>query len=71
MKKYGFEGKAIVTMEEVTEYLYNKEHNGKVVIDDKIKLQSTITISSMDVTNNDRHRKVAVGIFVLYIILSL
>ncbi len=24
-------------MEEVTEYLYNKEHNGKVVIDDKIK----------------------------------
>ena len=36
-EKYGFEGKAIVTMEEVTEYLYNKEHNGKVVIDDKIK----------------------------------
>ena len=37
-EKYGFEGKAIVTMEEVTEYLYNKEHNGKVVIDDKIKI---------------------------------
>ena len=38
-EKYGFEGKAIVTMEEVTEYLYNKEHNGKVVIDDKIKTE--------------------------------
>ena len=36
-EKYGFEGKAIVTMAEVTEYLYNREHNGKVVINDEIK----------------------------------
>ena len=36
-KKYGFEGKAIVTMAEVTEYLYNREHNGRVVINDEIK----------------------------------
>ena len=36
-EKYGFEGKAIVTMEEVTEYLYNREHDGRVVIDDTIK----------------------------------
>ena len=35
--EYGFEGKAIVTMEEVTEYLYNREHDGRVVIDDTIK----------------------------------
>lgn len=34
---YGFETGAIVTMEEVTEYLYNKEYNGKVVIDDTLK----------------------------------
>ena len=32
-EKYGFEGKAIVTMAEVTEYLYNREHNGRVVND--------------------------------------
>ena len=36
-EKYGFEGKAIVTMAEVTEYLYNRERNGRVVIDDEIK----------------------------------
>ena len=36
-EKYGFEGKSIVTMEEVTEYLYNREHDGRVVIDDTIK----------------------------------
>jgi orotate phosphoribosyltransferase len=34
---YGFETGAIVTMEEVVETLYNKEVNGKVVIDDQIK----------------------------------
>ncbi|MDO4470079.1 MAG: orotate phosphoribosyltransferase [Bacillota bacterium] len=34
---YGFETNAIVTMEEVVEHLYNRECNGKVVIDDKIK----------------------------------
>ena len=35
--KYGFEGKAIVTMEEVVEHLYNKECEGKVIIDDELK----------------------------------
>ena len=34
---YGFETNAIVSMAEVTEYLYNKECNGKVVIDDTLK----------------------------------
>lgn len=34
---YGFNTNAIVTMAEVTEYLYNKEVKGKVVIDDTIK----------------------------------
>lgn len=34
---YGFETNAIVTMEEVVEYLYNRECNGRVVIDDKTK----------------------------------
>lgn len=36
-EKYGFDGQAIVTMAEVTEYLYNKEVQGRVVIDDTIK----------------------------------
>ena len=36
-EKYGFEGKAIVTMEEVVEHLYNRECQGKIVIDDTIK----------------------------------
>ena len=34
---YGFEINAIVTMKEVIEHLYNKEYNGKVVIDDSLK----------------------------------
>ncbi len=34
---YGFETSAIVTMDEVTEYLYNRECSGKVVIDDTLK----------------------------------
>ncbi len=34
---YGFETSAIVDMAEVTEYLYNRECQGKVVIDDEIK----------------------------------
>ena len=34
---YGFDANAIVSMEEVVEYLYNKEVDGKVVIDDEIK----------------------------------
>ena len=36
-EKYGFEGKAIVTMEEVVEYLYNRECQGRIVIDDTIR----------------------------------
>lgn len=36
-EKYGFDAKAIVTMEEVTEHLYNRPCGGKVVIDDAIK----------------------------------
>ena len=36
-EKYGFDANAIVTMEDVVEHLYNKECNGKVVIDDTIK----------------------------------
>ncbi|MDD3339541.1 MAG: orotate phosphoribosyltransferase [Lachnospiraceae bacterium] len=34
---YGMQTTAIVTMAEVVEHLYNKEYNGKVVIDDTIK----------------------------------
>lgn len=36
-EKYGFEAKAIVTMAEVVEQLYNKEYNGMVYIDDTLK----------------------------------
>ena len=36
-EKYGFDAKAIVTMAEVTEHLYNKPCGGRVVIDDAIK----------------------------------
>ena len=34
---YGFPTAAIVSMEEVVEYLYNKPHNGKIIIDDAMK----------------------------------
>lgn len=34
---YGFETGAIVTMAEVTEYLYNKPYKGKIYIDEPIK----------------------------------
>lgn len=34
---YGFETTSIVTMKEVTEYLYGREYKGRVVIDDTIK----------------------------------
>jgi orotate phosphoribosyltransferase len=34
---YGFDTNAIVSMEEVVEHLYNKECNGKIVIDDTLK----------------------------------
>ena len=33
-EKYGFDANAIVTMEEVTEFLYNKPYNGEIYIDD-------------------------------------
>ena len=36
-EKYGLKTAAIVTMNEVVEYLYNREINGKVIIDDKLK----------------------------------
>lgn len=36
-EKYGFAANAIVSMEEVVEYLYNKERNGNVIIDDSLK----------------------------------
>ena len=36
-EKYGFEANAIVNMAEVTEYLYNKEIDGVVYINDEIK----------------------------------
>lgn len=36
-EKYGFEGKAIVTMAEVVEALYNQPVDGKVLIDDELK----------------------------------
>jgi orotate phosphoribosyltransferase len=34
---YGFDTNAIVTMEEVTEYLYNRPYKGEVIIDDAMK----------------------------------
>lgn len=34
---FGFKPCAIVTMEEVVSYLYNKEINGKIIIDDNMK----------------------------------
>lgn len=38
-EKYGFKASAIVTMDEVVKYLYNKEINGRVIIDDDIKVR--------------------------------
>lgn len=34
---YGFPANAIVTMEEVVEYLHNRDCNGRIIIDDTIK----------------------------------
>ena len=39
-ERYGFPTAAIVTMEEVTECLYNKEVQGKIIIDDALKAAS-------------------------------
>ena len=36
-EKYGFPVASIVSMAEVTEYLYNREVQGRVVIDDAVK----------------------------------
>ncbi len=36
-EKYGLKTTAIVTMEEVTEHLYNRPYRGKVIIDDTLK----------------------------------
>lgn len=36
-EKYGIQTTAIVTMAEVVEHLYNKEYNGKIIIDDELK----------------------------------
>ena len=36
-EKYDFEAKAIVTMAEVTQHLYNKEVQGRILIDDGVK----------------------------------
>lgn len=36
-EKYGFEAKAIVTMGEVIEFLYNRPYNGQVYVDDTVK----------------------------------
>ena len=36
-EKYGFPANAIVSMTEVTEYLYNKPYKGEIYIDDTIK----------------------------------
>ncbi len=34
---YGFDTAAIVSMDEVVEYLYNRECQGRVIIDDTLK----------------------------------
>ena len=34
---YGFDANAIVTMEDVVEYLYNKPYKGKIYINDEMK----------------------------------
>ncbi len=36
-EKYGFQASAIVTMADVIEHLYNREYEGKLIIDDTIK----------------------------------
>ena len=38
-EKYGFDAKAIVTMAEVIEHLYNKPYKDQVYIDDKLKAE--------------------------------
>lgn len=45
---YGFPANAIVSMEEVVEYLYNRTHDGKIIIDDAIKRQLMHIMRSME-----------------------
>lgn len=68
---YGFPTNAIVTMEEVVEHLYNKECQGKIVINDEIKKQLMHTMNSMDVNNamddrKKRRRLIAGVLFTVY-----
>lgn len=51
-EKYGFDANAIVTMEEVVEHLYNKEYNGKIIIDDTIKAAIDAYYEQYGVKNN-------------------
>lgn len=44
-------------MEEVVEHLYNKECQGKIVINDEIKKQLMHTMNSMDVNKSMDDRK--------------
>ena len=37
LEKYGFEAKAIVSMKEVVEVLYNQPYQGQILIDDELK----------------------------------
>lgn len=36
-EKYGFEARAIVSMSDVIEHLYNREYKGQIIIDDTLK----------------------------------
>ncbi|MDE6674229.1 MAG: orotate phosphoribosyltransferase, partial [Acetatifactor sp.] len=36
-EKYGFEARAIVSMGEVIEHLYNRPYKGEILIDDALK----------------------------------
>ena len=38
-EKYGFDTHAIVTMQDVTEHLYNKPYKGRICIDDKLQAE--------------------------------
>lgn len=59
-------------MEEVVEHLYNKECQGKIVINDEIKKQLMHTMNSMDVNNamddrKKRRRLIAGVLFTVYL----
>ena len=54
---YGFPTAAIVSMADVVEHLYNKEINGKVVIDDQIKAAIDAYYEQYGARHNDVSRK--------------